>query len=816
MKKVVCSLLIMFILLSEFTVCFGATNEVVLSNDVEVTEKKSTEENIDNKTVVENETEIVSNEIKDDEKIENTIEDEENKSDSDMDKGSLEVDEVKDENTTNVGENNDDEKILNNEKGNEDSYKVEDNDVQSNENTEAVVQSIQTQSVDESEKRLVEIDGAWRMIVNGEIIYNYTGVGQNENGMWYVENGDISYKYYGTWFEGEDAYIIEKSFVQKIVPKDTTRLMYINGVWRAVINGKIDYKYTGLCENDCGYWYMENGELPYTYYGTIYEGDNSYIIEKNFVQEIVPKDTTKMMYINYIWRAVINGKVDYHYTGLAQNGKDIWYFENGNLTYNYNGIVHADDGDYVVENSLAITNITRLKYINGIWYMVINGKIDYKYTGLCENDCGYWYMENGELPYTYYGTINEGDNAYIIEKNFVQEIVPKDTTKMMYINCNWRMVIYGKIDYHYTGSAENENGRWYFENGEITYTYNSEYEDTDGIIYCIVNSRFSGIVSRPGFFGKMEVEQPVQSKKYISDSLIVSGWALTSEVNDKILVYVDGKYVGEAKRESRQDILDKYNDEYGAMYTTVLSGFTYDFTTYGLGVGNHIIKIENVTADGSVIIQSREVEFYIKALSKSYGIDVSHYQGEIDWEAVKNSGVTFAILKIGEYWTNSKKVIFDQFFERNYLACKRLGIAVGGYFYSYAFNRAEGNEEADVCLSLIKNKIFELPIFIDVEDKAIKNAVANGKTDVANVTDASLAFCEKIVSAGHQAGVYASRDFFYNYFNIPLIEKYWIWVAHYTSGQTDYTGKYNFWQATSKGSVPGINGNVDIDWFYKR
>ena len=530
----------------------------------------------------------------------------------------------------------------------------------------------------------------------------------------------------------------------------------------------------------------------------------------------MPKDTTKMMYINYIWRAVINGKVDYHYTGLAQNGKDIWYFENGNLTYNYNGIVHADDGDYVVENSLAITNITRLKYINGIWYMVINGKIDYKYTGLCENDCGYWYMENGELPYTYYGTIYEGDNAYIIEKNFVQEIVPKDTTKMMYINCNWRMVIYGKIDYHYTGSAENENGRWYFENGEITYTYNSEYEDTDGIIYCIVNSRFSGIVSRPGFFGKMEVEQPVQSKKYISDSLIVSGWALTSEVNDKILVYVDGKYVGEAKRESRQDILDKYNDEYGAMYTTVLSGFTYDFTTYGLGVGNHIIKIENVTADGSVIIQSREVEFYIKALSKSYGIDVSHYQGEIDWEAVKNSGVTFAILKIGEYWTNSKKVIFDQFFERNYLACKRLGIAVGGYFYSYAFNRAEGNEEADVCLSLIKNKIFELPIFIDVEDKAIKNAVANGKTDVANVTDASLAFCEKIVSAGHQAGVYASRDFFYNYFNIPLIEKYWIWVAHYTSGQTDYTGKYNFWQATSKGSVPGINGNVDIDWFYKR
>ena len=81
MKKVVCSLLIMFILFSEFTACFGATNEVVLSNDVEVNEKKSTEENVDNKNLVENETEIVSNEIKDDEKIGNTIDDEQNKFD---------------------------------------------------------------------------------------------------------------------------------------------------------------------------------------------------------------------------------------------------------------------------------------------------------------------------------------------------------------------------------------------------------------------------------------------------------------------------------------------------------------------------------------------------------------------------------------------------------------------------------------------------------------------------------------------------------------------------------------------------------------
>ena len=449
------------------------------------------------------------------------------------------------------------------------------------------------------------------------------------------------------------------------------------------------------------------------------------------------------------------------------------------------------------------------------WRMIINGKVDYEYTGLGENENGIWYLEEGKITYNYTGTYYENDKAYIIKENFLIAVVSKDFTGLMWLD-DWRMVINGKVDYEYTGLGENKNGIWYLENGKITYTYTGEYEDEDGTVYKIEESRFAGVIGRQGYFGKMRLEQPVQGSKYISDSLIVSGWALSSELNDKILVYIDGKYIGEASRENRQDILDEYSEEFENMYNTELPGYVYDLTGYGLPVGYHIIRIEDVTADGSVVIQSREIGFSITALSKSYGIDVSHYQGEIDWETVKNSGVTFAILKIGEYWTNSKRIVYDQFFEKNYQACKRLGIAVGGYFYSYAFNRDEGNEEADICLSLIKNKIFELPIFIDVEDKAIKNAVANGKTDVANVTDASLAFCEKIVSAGHQAGVYASRDFFYNYFNIPLIEKYWIWVAHYTSDQTNYTGKYNFWQATSKGSVPGINGNVDIDWFYKR
>ena len=739
MKKVVCSLLIMFILFSEFTACFGATNEVVLSNDVEVDEKKSTEENIDSKNLVENETEMVSNEIKDEEKIENTIDDGKNKFDSDMDKDSLEIDEVKDENNKKIEEND--------EKSNEGSYKDEDSDAYSNENTDAVVQSIQTQSVGESDKRLVEIDGVWRMVIDDKIVYDYTGIGKNENGMWYMENGEISYKYIGTWFEGEEAYAIKNGCVIAVISKDFTGLMWLDD-WRMIINGKIDYNYTGIGTNKNGTWYLEDGKITYNYSGTYYDGKKTFIIKNSGVIKEISEDFTGLMWLDD-WRMVINGKVDYEYTGLGENENGIWYLEEGKITYNYTG--------------------------------------------------------------TYY----ENDKAYIIKENSLIAVVSKEFTGLMWLD-DWRMVINGKVDYEYTGLGENKNGIWYLENGKITYTYTGEYEDEDGTVYKIEESRFAGVIGRQGYFGKMSLEQPVQGSKYISDSLIVSGWALSSELNDKILVYIDGKYIGEASRENRQDILDEYSEEFENMYNTELPGYVYDLTGYGLPVGYHIIRIEDVTADGGVVMQSREIGFTITALSKSYGIDVSHYQGEIDWETVKNSGVTFAILKIGEYWTNSKRIVYDQFFEKNYQACKRLGIAVGGYFYSYAFNRDEGNEEADICLSLIKNKIFELPIFIDVEDKAIKNAVANGKTDVANVTDASLAFCEKIVSAGHQAGVYASRDFFYNYFNIPLIEKYWIWVAHYTSDQTNYTGKYNFWQATSEGSVPGINGNVDIDWFYKR
>ena len=669
------------------------------------------------------------------------------------------------------------------------------------------------------ERRLVELrKNDWKMVVDGKIDEHYTGVGANRNGKWYIENGDITYKYTNVAAEDDTVYVIENSHVKETFSKKERRLVELRkNDWKMVVDGKIDEHYTGVGANRNGKWYIENGDITYKYTNVAAENDTVYVIENSHVKETFSKEERRLVELRKNdWKMVVDGKIEEHYTGTGININGRWYIEDGQITYHYNGLAKDDTGIYVVHNSY-VDNITKMMEFDGEWYMIVNGKADEKYTGLAENKNGKWLFENGKISYEYTDTWFDGEVGYIIENNKVYITVDKNTNGMFEVNKEWRNVVNGKVDYNYTGVAQNAAGRWYFEDGKLTYTYNGEYTDTDGITYIISNSRFSGVLKVPGYSGNMIVEYPIQSNGYISDSLCVSGWVLSSEKNDKVLIYVDGKYIGEATREKRSELFDEpANNEYGGIDTTPLPGFYYNLGDKGLKLGYHKITVKNVASDGETVIQSREVEIDITALTKSFGIDVSHYQGEIDWDAVKKSGVTFALLKIGEYWSSSKKVIFDQFFERNYWACKRLGIAVGGYFYSYAFNRAEGIEEADVCLSLIKNKRFELPIFIDVEDKAIKNAVANGKTDKANVTDASLAFCEKMVNAGHQAGVYASRNFFYDYFDIPLLEKYWIWVAHYTSSQTDYTGKYNFWQYTSDGNVNGINGRVDLDWFYQR
>ena len=121
--------------------------------------------------------------------------------------------------------------------------------------------------------KVMLVDGVWRKVEKGRVFFLYTGLGTNENGTWYVENGEVNFKARKTYFEGETAYIIEDGKVILTLPKNTTKVMLINNVWRMVINGEVVYNYTGIGENENGTWYLENGEVNFNYIGSYLHSD---------------------------------------------------------------------------------------------------------------------------------------------------------------------------------------------------------------------------------------------------------------------------------------------------------------------------------------------------------------------------------------------------------------------------------------------------------------------------------------------------------------------------------------------------------------
>ncbi len=187
------------------------------------------------------------------------------------------------------------------------------------------------------------------------------------------------------------------------------------------------------------------------------------------------------------------------------------------------------------------------------------------------------------------------------------------------------------------------------------------------------------------------------------------------------------------------------------------------------------------------------------------GIDVSVHNGAIDWKKVKADGVEFAILRAGYGRVASQK---DARFEENYAGAKAAGIPVGAYWYSYAMSEDEARLEADVFLSVIKGKQFEMPVYFDLEEKKQFDL---GKEQVSAIM---RAFLKKVESAGYFVGLYGSASSLTTHTADDIKSRYTIWLAHWCN-QTNYTGAYGIWQHSEKGKVAGINGNVDLDIGYK-
>ena len=201
------------------------------------------------------------------------------------------------------------------------------------------------------------------------------------------------------------------------------------------------------------------------------------------------------------------------------------------------------------------------------------------------------------------------------------------------------------------------------------------------------------------------------------------------------------------------------------------------------------------------------------ALSQSSGnrgIDVSKYQGNIDWGAVAASGINFAIIRVGYRGSSSGALVEDRNFKKNISGATKAGIKVGLYFFTQAVNDAEAVEEASMAMSLASGYKVTYPIFIDTESAS--NGRANGLSKSAR-TAVVKAFCQTVRNGGYKAGVYASKSWYANQLNASALNGYCIWVAQYNSSCT-YSGKYDMWQYSSKGSVSGIKGNVDMNISY--
>ncbi|MBR1670273.1 MAG: hypothetical protein IJ695_06190 [Butyrivibrio sp.] len=217
---------------------------------------------------------------------------------------------------------------------------------------------------------------------------------------------------------------------------------------------------------------------------------------------------------------------------------------------------------------------------------------------------------------------------------------------------------------------------------------------------------------------------------------------------------------------------------------------------------------------GEQVIQGAKYTFgsdgALGSSSGSMGIDVSKWNGNINWSQVKNSGVNFVIIRCGYRGSSAGALIEDPKFRTNIQGAAAAGLKVGVYFFTQAVNEVEAVEEASMVISLIKGYNVSFPVYLDVE-------ASNGRGDAISASQRTAnikAFCGTIQNAGYRAGVYANKTWFTTHINTGSITNYKIWLAQYASSVT-YTGsRYDMWQYTSKGSVAGISGNVDMNILY--
>ncbi len=250
--------------------------------------------------------------------------------------------------------------------------------------------------------------------------------------------------------------------------------------------------------------------------------------------------------------------------------------------------------------------------------------------------------------------------------------------------------------------------------------------------------------------------------------------------------------------------LDKAEPVYSGWRTTGGKTYYYSSTTHKPVTGIQSIDDKLYYFDADGVLQK----------GKTFGVDVSKYQKNIDWEQIKKAGVSFVIVRIGyRGYGASGALVLDPMFEEHFTNVKNAGLKVGVYFFSQATTEEEAKEEAFACAYVLNGRKLDYPIFFDTEASGASGG--SGRADglgVADRTKCAVAFCEEVKANGYKPGVYASTLWYRNRVDLSSLTKYTIWNAHY--GVASSPIDCALWQGTCTARLPGYKGDLDVNISY--
>lgn len=220
-------------------------------------------------------------------------------------------------------------------------------------------------------------------------------------------------------------------------------------------------------------------------------------------------------------------------------------------------------------------------------------------------------------------------------------------------------------------------------------------------------------------------------------------------------------------------------------------------------------KPKSSTSNNNSFVNFSDLVEKYKTDKTKMGIDISHWQGNIDFQKVKEAGVEFVYIRVGRGNGIGGEYVIDKKFEKNIEGFNKVGIPVGVYFYSFANSVQDATEEAKWVLQQIKNYDVDLEIVFDWENWS---SFQEFDLSFKKLTNLASSFGKVVKNKGYQAMLYSSKNYLENVW-YPV--DFPVWLAHYTDN-TDYSGEYKVWQLCNNGRVDGIDDNlVDIDIMYE-